>query len=431
MIAYHCKPAPSEATLIATPETLAEAAQSARPGAHIKVSGRLTRDINWVAGGTEAAPIWIDFGSTLLKNLVFFLNGDWVRVRGGRWQASQVTVTGDDNRVSRCTFDQGMPGGNAAHFNSAVLICGTAARNRVDHCLVENWRGRGIRHAMFKKEGKHNIIDHNHFRQMSDGKTTNGREAIQIGAGHSELKLGDMGTHVCYNLIEGYDLESEAISIKANGNFIYNNTLADCPISSITCRSGSNNTIAANTLVGTAGIIVYADNNKIIDNLVTGSRRAEIGIRSGDCTVDQLRRGEFQGGHPAAQQTTCARNQVKGRGIRIGEKGRGKIEYYDSQWDPASAVILDNNQAVITYVEPPRGKYQDIKHESTTANDTYVRLQLHAGLVGLDADDIFCPRDPATDTTKMTELPQSIWVQLMQIEDRLSALEASYGRQEQ
>lgn len=403
-IEYHCD-VPQETTeTIRNEAQFAQLARDAEPGASIKIIGNYDNDVVWRANGTNDKPIHLDFSAAKMKNMVFIVEGDQIRVKGGDWRNAQVTIEGNFNRVSRCWIHDGKTGGNSSKFNSAILVTRSARSCRVDHNLVERWIGKAIRHAKFTEEGKDNLIDYNHLRNMSDGRDGNGREVLQIGAGRSEMKLGKMNTHIIYNLVEDCDLETEILSIKSNGNTIKYNTFLNCPISAIVCRTGSSNLIAGNYMLNTRGIIIQGDNNEVNGNEITGNNsRSEVGIRSGDCTVAQLKAGKFPGGHPAAQNTTVVFNKCSiGEEFQIGEMSTGKNEYYDEQWFPAFTTQLFENKGDI---RTEGKKFREL--ETTVLNSfngpRYHTERLIRSDVGLDAPDIYCTDDNTDDYNALRE----------------------------
>ena len=314
-IEYHCDEPQRSPVRVSSESALAGAARNAEPGDYIQVVGNYDNDVVWRADGTEGKPIHLDFSKAKMKNMIFEIEGDWIRLTRGDWRASQVTIEGNHCRVSRCHFHDGKTGGNSDKFNSAAWITRTASYSRIDHCLVENWIGRGIRQSRVRQGARDNIMDQNHMRRMSDGDNRNGRECMQIGSS-DEFKLNDLNTHILYNLIEDHDLESEIVSVKANGNVIAFNTALDCRIGYFVCRSGSRNKFHGNYMLNSRGIIIYGDSNELNGNMIVGNNsRSEIGIRSGDCNVDQLREGKYRGGHPAARDTLMVFNtcEVGGR----------------------------------------------------------------------------------------------------------------------
>lgn len=394
-VKYHCEAPKLDAKSIGNEAALAKIARDARPGDYWKVQGSYDNDVVWRANGTEPNPIFLDFGQAKMKDMVFKIEGDWIRVIGGDWRNSQVTVEGDNNRVSRCRFHDGKTGGNSAAFNSAVLVTRKASYNRVDHCLVERWVGRGIRQAKAVSGAKHNLFDHNHLRNMSDGSNKNGREAMQIGSGATEQRAEPFHTVMTRNLIEDYDLESEAISVKANGNTVTYNTIEDCKISYVVCRSGSDNLFGGNSFRNSRGLIIYGDRNKVIDNAVMGSNsRSEIGIRSGDCTAEQLKQGEYPGGHPAARWTIAVGNDCRiGEEHQIGEWGTGKVEYYDEQWIPATDTVRFENRGELR-TDGRNFRAGSIEELESYNGVRYTPKRLTAAEVGPSAPDPFCTQDP-------------------------------------
>ena len=363
-------------------------AQHANPGDVIEVVGAYTdEDIDIEADGLEDKPITFLAHDATFADTSINIEGDWIRWVRGRFRNGQIQVLGNYNRVTRCHFYEGAPGGNSSRLHSAVCIREAASHNRVDHCLVENWLRRGLRNAYLHSSGKYNQFDYNWVRDMDDGDDRNGREAIQIGHGHSDPLLAPRCLFA-YNRIEGFTLESEVVSIKANENLIYHNTFIRCHNASIVCRTGSRNEIHGNFLFQCTGIQIYGD-----DNSVNGNQLNECGpirVRSGDCNVSQLQQGKFKGGHPAAQNTLVIRNGTKDGDavlVEIGRRGRGRLEYYDEQWLPAKDTGLFDNHGKLEQVQ----RYEGTTWLEEDPNPTIVTpIRMPREAVGTEAADPCC-----------------------------------------
>lgn len=420
-IEHHISKRPEARVMVDSEAQFIRLCKEAKPGTVYNVATSLARDsFTWRASGERHMPIWLDFGEQELKDVILTVDASWVYIAGGKWNNSQITLRGYYCRVTRCHFPRGRTGGNKDAFNSAVLITGIASHNRVDHCLVENWVGKALRQARIRPGARDNLFDHNHMRKMSDGKNRNGRECMQIGSGPDDMRASkDTNTQIIYNLIEDYDLEAEMISIKANDSVVGMNTFKNCRRSYVQSRTGSRNKIISNYMRNTRGILIHGDDNVVKGNDIEGNSRNEIGIRSGDCTIDQRMESKFEGGHPVAQRTLVVGNRVvNGEGIQIGEKGGGKREYYDQQWFPALGTMLAENEGTVRKT----GRHRDTK--TLLAAEPYEpAVELTAEDVGLHAPD---PYEIVEDDGPK---PPTLEERVEMLEARVAALEeANCGR---
>lgn len=419
---HHCDIGTEPMKRVTNLRELRGVAEDANPGDVIEIEGNYpAHDIDIEVDGTNAKPITFiayqaNFGETSIN-----IEGDWIRWVGGRFPNGQIQVMGDYNRVTRCHFFAGHPGGNSSRLHSAVCVRDAASHNRVDHCLVENWLRRGLRNAYLHSAAKYNLFDHNYLRNMRDGDDRNGREAIQIGHGHSDPQLSPR-CKFAFNRIEDFTLESEAVSIKANENLIHFNTFIRCHNASIVSRTGSRNEIYGNFLFQCRGISIFGD-----DNSVNGNQLNECGpirVRSGDCNVKQLQQGRFKGGHPAAQRTLVLGNQIKDAptseiGVEVGARGRGKREYYDVQHLPAAATELFQNDGQLSQID----KYEGTVRLESYGGEIIEPLRMPPESVGLEAPDPFCDEPNGEDSVeKVREDLTKVQLKQFNLVDEINAL---------
>ena len=308
----------------AVPSDLQQKLNHLSPGHTVKLdSGQYQGDFTLNASGAEQNPITILCDDAEFKNATVTLQGSHIRLVGGMWINSMVTVAGDFNRVTRCTFKDGMPGGNSSKLHCAISISGGASHNRIDHNEISDWQRRGIRHVDMTDRTKNNRIDHNLLYRFLSDKWGNSGEAIQIGVGDGHAQYVPR-TIVEYNLIRSFNLEAEIISVKSQGNQILHNRFLDAERSNVSLRSCKDTLVAGNHLMDVKALIVLGDGHVLNGNRVDGGM---ISVRSGDCTFDQIVNPDkkYWGGHPVARDILLVGNFGR---VELGKKARGKREYY-------------------------------------------------------------------------------------------------------
>jgi len=154
-------------------------------------------------------------------------------------------------------------------------------RNRIDHNLFEEKRAHG-RFAYIHYHRRHDLIDHNHFRDNSP-EGDNGRESIVVRG---------YFTTVEHNLFENCSGEGEIISVKsiyperppadkqrAVNTFRYN-TFLDCA-GTLCLRQANRCLVEGNWFIArggpgyTGGVKVYGDDHVVVNNYFDGLSGAE------------------------------------------------------------------------------------------------------------------------------------------------------------
>jgi len=228
-------------TTVTSANALQSALSQAGPGTTIVVKGgNYSGDFTLSKSGNAAKPITIRAdGNVTFANSVFTLKGSYAVLTGVTFDNGMVTVQGNYNRVTRNTFKNGKRGGNTSKLHSAVHTEGAAQYNRIDHNEVLKWQRWAIRNTRVKSGTKGNRFDHNYLHNMK-GTWGNSGEAFQVGTGPGAHSFTP-ATIIEYNLVDGHELESEVLSLKAMGNTIRGNTFMNALKGSVTTRVSSNN----------------------------------------------------------------------------------------------------------------------------------------------------------------------------------------------
>ena len=157
--------------------------------------------------------------------------GGWSVATG---KTSMVTIKGDYNRVTRGLFFNGKPGGNQDRLHSAVHTEGGASHNRIDHIEVDGWQRRSIRNMRVNERTKNNLFDRNYLHNLK-GPRSNSGEVFQVGTSREHASFTP-NTTIEYNLVDGFDLESELSSFKTQGVIFRFNMLLNAPTGVVATR---------------------------------------------------------------------------------------------------------------------------------------------------------------------------------------------------
>jgi hypothetical protein len=293
-----------------------------------------------------------------------------------------VTVQGNYNRVTRNVFKNGKRGGNSSKLHSAIHTERESKYNRIDHNEVLKWQRWAIRNTKVNSGTKGNRFDHNYLHEMK-GTWGNSGEAFQVGTGPGAHSFTP-ATIIEYNLVDGHNLESEVLSLKAMGNLIRGNTFMNAPKGSVTTRVSSNNKFINNTLINLKNLTIYADNNEVIGNKFINT---SFSATSGDALFPELivKNSKYQGAHPAARNTLVVANQFTNGEIRLGKKGRGAKEF--DRTFPANNTILILNKGAKVVIE---GAVKGTKNRSSYNGDIGAPIRMNPSQVGPKAADPVC-----------------------------------------
>ena len=378
------------------PQIMSLRSQDVSERAEINGSVRLTgdaenRNIFIKESGTEFEPIWIGFDQLDMHRTKVIVLGNHVHLIGGKWHDSMVEIQGDYNRVCGAQFADGERNGNNDRLNSGVLMTRNASYNRVDHCEFKNWNRNAIRQAFITGGKGFNLIDHNWIhdcwfgKNMGDEKGKNGTECFQSGASREEINYQTC-LMIAFNVVENWDNEVECVSMKTDDVFVYHNVFRNMPRSTITSRLGSDCEIIGNQLIDTMGIRIFGENNVVDSNNLSGA--GDIRVYSGDCSASQVKNGEFPGGHPAARNSVVTNNTLDKGEIIIGERGTGKVMYYDEQHLPAYRTVLAKNTGMVKMIEHHRETefeaiYDDKMAELFRPPDLETLMNCYRGMTNL------------------------------------------------
>ncbi|PON11502.1 hypothetical protein C2W62_44475, partial [Candidatus Entotheonella serta] len=290
-------------------------------------------------------------GRIKFKDTLFALQGCYAGLAGMIFDNGMVAVLGNYNRVTRNVFKNGKRAGNRSKLRSAIHTEGAAKYNRFDHNEVMHWQRWAIRNTKVNGGTKGNRFDHNYLHDLL-GQWGNTGEALQVGTGPGAV-IFEPGTIIEYNLIDGHNLESEILSLKASSNIVRGNTFINAPKGSVTTRTSSNNLLMNNTFINIKGLSIYADNNKVIGNKFINSN---LNIKSGDAIFPELleNNSKYQGAHPAARKTLVVGNQFSDGKIRLGNKGTGNKEF-NRTFPAENTILISNHGGVVVRVGAVEG----------------------------------------------------------------------------
>ncbi len=240
-----------------------------------------------INNGTEALPIRFRAeapGQVILNGSSrLFISGDWLVASGfnfdsGSLDSGSVVEFRARNNSGEAT--------NSRFTNSQIIDCNPAdestryfwvslygQNNRVDHNKFSGQNHSGVTVVVWRDspDPDFHLIDNNHFVDRPAG-TGNGFETIRIGTGGQALS--DSFTTVENNLFERVDGEIEAISVKAGGVAVRNNTFRESA-GTVTLRSGQNNIVEGNYFIGkgkdlSGGVRVVGEGHTVVNNYFEG-----------------------------------------------------------------------------------------------------------------------------------------------------------------
>jgi hypothetical protein len=226
--------------------------------------------------GTATAPITVVAANrgqaVVVDGQLEVANSSHVVFEGLKWTNSDsLKITGSNNvRLTRNHF-------RLTEESSLkwVIIQGAGSHhNRIDHNLFEEKRQLGnfiTIDGSDTQQSQHDLIDHNHFRDIGP-RATNEMEAIRIG--WSGISRSSGFTVVESNLFDNCDGDPEIISVKSNDNTVRYNTFRTSQ-GTLSHRHGDRGTFHGNFFLGggkagTGGIRVYGRDHRIYNNHFEG-----------------------------------------------------------------------------------------------------------------------------------------------------------------
>lgn len=368
---------------------LRNALSSAQPGNVITLAnGTYSGNFTFGRSGKSGEPVIIraeNGGSAVFRNANITLSGDYNVLMGATLDNSQVTIRGDNNRVSRNLFRNG----SASASDRYVLIHGQG--NRIDHNDMGNSARRGITVRMAGgKVPSGNRIDHNYIHDFRYNQKANQGEAIQIGTNKNQHPL-PFNTVIEYNLIERVEADSEGLSLKSSGNIVRFNTIQNSD-ANVTIRGGSNNQIVGNTINGMNAVVVYGKDNRIVGNHL---RNTYLIVRAGTTTYAESIRGVH--GWSRSEGAYVAGNRLEGGYIGVGTRVPGGSKRTGKD---AIDTTLAGNTGRVEYGDH-QGTRTVQNAENAPAATTVSRSMVGANAAGDGASGGECPSGaipPVTDS---------------------------------
>lgn len=247
--------APPVAAMPATIGELQTAVRAASPGDTVILKdGVYTPSFTLFGRGEEGAPITIRSETPAGVNIrgAVSIEGAHLTIDGVTFtHGGAIRVNASDLRITRCTMDDVQSG-------KWIRVDTNAKRIRIDRNLFENKtinreleRGCQLIQLRVLNDDERHIVEYNHFRDIHEGKTSNGFETVQLMfvGDRDKRDAGASGSRISGNLFERCDGESEIISIKSNGNTISGNTFRES-LGGLVLRHGGENTVSGNFFLG-------------------------------------------------------------------------------------------------------------------------------------------------------------------------------------
>jgi poly(beta-D-mannuronate) lyase len=281
---------------VASIQALEVAVEQAEPGAIIMIEdGTYNQPADLKTKGRSGNPVKIlaqSLGGVTFTRPVS-VSGAWITMGGVNFrEQAKVTIKGTGIRLFRSTFSD-------CQSTLWVLVEVGSRQVEIDHCLFENKninrtqdRACQVMRLVVKNKGERHHIHHNHFRNIPEGKGSNGYETIQLITHRNPFDPpgSNCGTRIEDNLFEQCSGEGEIISVKSNGNLIRRNTFRGCR-GELTLRHGHRNVAAQNFFFGegergSGGVRLQGRDQIVTDNYFQGLGRRAIAMMDG--TPDKL-----------------------------------------------------------------------------------------------------------------------------------------------
>ncbi|WP_372652662.1 chondroitinase-B domain-containing protein [Draconibacterium sp.] len=394
-----------EGNIVNTVGEFTEAMNNAVPGDKIVLANGIWEDAELLvnAKGTAENPIIVtaeDKGKVIFSGLSNLrISGEYVEVSGlvfknGYTPSNEVIafrerkgVYGNHCRLTEVVIDNF---NNPERLVSETWVAVYGKNNRVDHCVLNDKRGRGVTMTIrMVDEACHDnnhLIDHNYFG-FRQNYGNNGGETIRLGTSH--FSLAHSGTTVEANYFDRCDGEHEIISNKSCGNVFKDNTFFECR-GTLTYRHGNDNVSEGNFFFGngkehTGGIRIINERNKAINNYfsgLTGYRfRGAMVIMNGVPNSAPNRYVQVDGGVFSNNTFVncnhvqlCAGSDEERSAIPVNTKVENNVFYNDANkklftvYDDISGIYFANNY-LSEGVEPPAGIDIDVVEMNLVENN--------------------------------------------------------------
>lgn len=372
--------APADGILVSDAEEFHKAMENAVPGDKIILANGIWQDAELLikAKGTAENPIIVtaeEKGKVIFSGLSNLrIAGEYVEVSGlvfknGYTPGSEVISFSEQKGVyaNHCRLTEVVIDNynNPERLVSETWIAVYGKNNRVDHCVLNDKRGRGVTMTIrMVDEACHNNnhqIDHNYFG-FRQNYGNNGGETMRLGT--SFFSLSTSGTTVEANYFDRCDGEHEIISNKSGGNVFKNNTFFECR-GTLTYRHGNDNMAEGNFFFGngkehTGGIRIINERNKAINNYFSGLRgyrfRGAMVIMNGvpNSTLNryfQVNGGEFSNNTfvDCDHVQLCAGSDKERSAVPINTTVENNVFYHSSSknlftvYDDISGIHFANN----------------------------------------------------------------------------------------
>ncbi len=403
--------------------TLSSALSSVNPGDTIVLANGSYAGFTVSRSGTASAPIVIEAanqGSATISSGIVNLNGVSyvilqglsVTTSGGSLAVDSTTrnvgvalVNASNCEVTRCTFRLNSPSGDTFW----VMLGGHSDSNRIDYnefgpqnvTTKQNYiapmgsvtiagvtppsdrtswaDGNG---PVNPNMARNTRIDHNYLHDKP--ATSNGGEAIALGAIGVTGDYQNVNGIVEYNLFVNCDADPEIITVKSSSNTVRFNTIRTCA-GMLSLRSGNSSAVYGNIMLqggkaGSGGIKIYEKDHPVFDNYIDHADQYPILIGAGDAyssssfshaqvfnamvvhnTIVNLSNRPVIMGHGSTLAPTdvvFANNIIQGTAAQL----------YDERVKPAGSSVYASNIVWSSGTGVPSSGFQIVNPQLTTVN---------------------------------------------------------------
>jgi len=373
-------------------------------------------------GGTATYPVIIEAANQGMAKFTgetrFFLEQSaYITFSGFEFDVAIYTLfklTGCNNiRLTRNIFK------NAGDDGSKLIIIGdewqgevaTSHHNRIDHNLFDGKADGGAwvvidgTHGTVPQVSQYDRIDYNHFR-FNGPRVSNEKETIRVGL--SDLSLSSAFCTIEYNLFEECDGDPEIISIKANDNYVRNNTFFRS-LGTVSLRHGNRSEISGNFFIGDGktaefnggtigcgGVRIYGKDHVVFNNYfegLTGYRYdAAITLTQGDASNDNVTQSSNLTKHYVIENLEVSHNTL------INNFSDIEIGYRDD-WGKAPKNVLIANNIIVQDANP----VTTVHHAGTESDITFADNIIYTSGSGSWGDLNFTS-DQAVDADPLLEM---------------------------
>jgi hypothetical protein len=375
----------SNPPVTATPTTLQGILDTADPGDIIDLaSGTYSAIYSVTRSGTSTSKIQMRAaaGATVSFTGVINLSGSWwiigAQGRTTIFNNGQVSIFGDNNRVTRCRF--------TGHNRHAINFQNGAAFNRISFCEFHDFNaGTGVVSAFRFTVADNstttigNRIDHNYCHDFSNNGQ-NGQELATFGNSFGQVgtSLGD--TQFDHNLVNNFQSDAEILKVTCDDVIIEANTFTNCN-GYVSNRNGARNQYLSNWHENINSLRILSDDVVIKGNRFVGGN-CNLKLLCGDMLYPDLAANGAGGtqGRPACRRALVVGNVIDQSNIsdiQVGYAGEFPINAQDN-------VLEANTGATVQLYSP--GQTGTIQR-STTTHPFTPAVKLTTADVGLNAPE--------------------------------------------